>query len=145
MEKKVIYNIKSLDREIFRTIIGDNDPERTVKLTPTQMRIIKYILDNEGKDIRQNELEQVLNLRRATVSGVLQTMEINGLITRIVDNNDSRTKKIILAEKTKKIFNENKKKMDKLEKEIVKNISKQDLETFFMVIEKMKDNIRKYN
>ena len=37
--------------------------------------IIEYILDTDNKEVNQNELENVLKLRRATVSGVLQTME----------------------------------------------------------------------
>lgn len=108
------------------------------------MSIIKYILDNPQKEIYQSELEEVLNLRRATVSGVLQTMESNGLITRVVDEKDTRTKKIILDEKTKEIFIKNKEKLDNLEIIAKKDISEKDLDTFFAVIEKMKQNIIEY-
>lgn len=145
MEKRVLFQIKSLDKEIFRILVGDENQDCSKKPTPTQMHIIKYILDNPNKEIHQKELEEVLNLRRATISGVLQTMEANGLITRVVDLNDTRTKKIILDEKTKEIFLKNKEKLDRMEKYVKKGISKEDLNTFFDVIEKMKENIKEYN
>ena len=43
--------------------------------SPTQMRIIDYIIQNEDKPIYQKDLESIFNLRRATISEVLITME----------------------------------------------------------------------
>ena len=108
MQRRVLFQVKSLDKEIYRILAGDENADCSKKPSPTQMSIIKYILDNPQKEIYQSELEEVLNLRRATVSGVLQTMESNGLITRVVDEKDTRTKKIILDEKTKEIDNTDK-------------------------------------
>ena len=71
-------------------------------------------------------------------------METNGLITRVVDEKDTRTKKIILDEKTKEIFLKNKEKFDKLEKYARKGITKEELDTFFAVIEKINNNIKEY-
>lgn len=144
MQRRVLFQIKSLDKEIYRILAGDETADCSKKPSPTQMSIIKYILDNPQKEIYQSELEEVLNLRRATVSGVLQTMESNGLITRVVDEKDTRTKKIILDEKTKEIFIKNKEKLDNLEIIAKKGISEKDLDTFFSVIEKMKQNIIEY-
>lgn len=73
-------------------------------MTPTQMQIIEYILEHDGSCVYQKDLENVLKLRRATVSGVLQTMEKNDFIERVIDKNDTRVKKIILNKKTSKIF-----------------------------------------
>ena len=144
MQRRVLFQVKSLDKEIYRILAGDETADCSKKPSPTQMSIIKYILDNPQKEIYQSELEEVLNLRRATVSGVLQTMESNGLITRVVDEKDTRTKKIILDEKTKEIFLKNKEKFDKLEKYARKGITKEELDTFFAVIEKINNNIKEY-
>ena len=48
-----------------------------------QMQIIKYILKHDGKTIYQRDLEEVFNLRRATISGILKTMEKNNVIIRV--------------------------------------------------------------
>ena len=71
-------------------------------------------------------------------------MEKNNLIKRITDSKDTRVKKIILDGKTQEIFNKNEKKIEKLEKIITKDISKNDMDTFMKVLQKMKNNINEY-
>lgn len=141
----ILYQIKTLEKMIFRKFIKNNSLNKNIdKLTPstpTQLQIISYIIENPNSDIYQKDLENILNLRRATVSGVLQTMEKNNLIERIVDEHDTRTKKIILKEEVRKDFLKHKNTVTNLEKEIIKNIDEKDLETFSKVIAIMKENI----
>lgn len=132
--KKIVYEIKSLDLKILKKVFKCDR-----ELTPTQMRIIGYL--NENDVVYQKDLEKVLNLTRATVSGVLQTMEKNNLITRVSNNSDARLKQILLSDSARTIFEENKKKFDNLEKELVKGISDKELEIFVSVVEKMKNNL----
>ena len=141
--RRVLYQIKSLEKSILR-----HNKEKSIKdkeITTTQMEILLYIFKNEDKDIYQKELENVLNLRRATVSGVLQTMEKNHLITRVTDIEDTRAKKIILNDETKNIFLRHLKQFEEIEKVIVDGISEEELEIFFEVIQKMKNNVEKLN
>lgn len=142
----VLYQLKSLEKMIFRLIIKDNDKKNFELIpTPTQMEILEYVLEHNNENIYQRDLEKVLNLRRATVSGVLQTMEKNNLIERITDSIDTRTKRIILTENAKEVFAERKKNIEDIEKIITENISKEDLEVFFKVTETMKKNIKSNN
>ena len=144
-DNKVLYEIKSLEKMLVRELINNSDIKDKENLlpTPTQCQIIAYILNNKNKDIYQKDLEKVLNLRRATVSGVLHTMEKNGLIKRVTDESDTRTKKIILNEKIPERFNEYSKKIKKIENNIIKDISDKDLEIFLKVISQMKESIKK--
>lgn len=149
-QSKVLYQIKTLEKMIARIFFRKQLilPKEVIKdmsktTTPTQMQIISYILEHIDEDIYQKDLENILNLRRATVSGVLQTMEKNKLIERVTYSEDSRKKKIILNEEAKKIFLENQKKMEEMEKVVIEGISKEELDTFSNVIEKMKKNIEK--
>ena len=143
-----MYQIKTLEKVVLRKLLTDHgirneELELMPKPTPTQMEIIMYILEHAKEEIYQKDLEEVLNLRRATVSGVLQTMEKNELIERITDSEYTRTKKIVLKEKTKEIFRQNKKKFDELEKVLGKDIPKENIRIFLDVIQKMKKNIEK--
>ena len=144
-DNKVLYEIKSLEKMLVRELINNSDIKDKENLlpTPTQCQIIEYILNNKNKDIYQKGLEKVLNIRRATVSGVLHTMEKNGLIKRVTDESDTRTKKIILNEKIPERFNEYSKKIKKIENNIIKDISDKDLEIFLKVISQMKESIKK--
>lgn len=148
-EENILYRIKKLEKLIFRSIIVDNsnlssDIIHMNKPTPTQMQIMEYIIKNRDKKVYQKDFEEILNLRRATVSGVLQTMEKNNLIVRVVDNEDTRLKKVLLTGKTKEIFENNNKKIQELDKIIIKNISKEDLKNFMKVIELMENNMQNY-
>ena len=144
MENIVLFKIKELDKKIVRTILKENSDINIPPLTSTQIQILKYMIEHQNEDVYQKDLENVLNLRRATVSGVLQTMEKNNLIKREIYENDVRVKKIILNEKTKSIFLKNKQKIDEIEKNIIKNISKKDLDKFTQIIDKLITNLNEY-
>lgn len=149
MEKKILYQIKNLDKMVFRCIFnGSNVEDCEIKdmrmPTQTQMHIIAYLIKHQNEEVYQKDLEEVLNLRRATVSGVLHTMEKNELIKRITDDKDTRIKKIILDGKAHQIYKKNSKKITKLEEVVVKDISDEDIKIFFKVVEKMKENLENY-
>ncbi len=142
MDDNLLYEIKSLEREIFRNFIkssGFNDGKIP---TPTQMLIVQHLLKNNGVTY-QRDLEDVLNLRRATVSGVLQTMEKNGILERTVSE-DRRVKKVILNKDAKKFFDNKKEIFEKLEKKMILNVSEDDLKVFLKVLKQFKNNIE-YN
>lgn len=144
----ILIQIKSLEQVIMRDFFMKvmNDDVKMKKFpSPTQMRIIDYILQNDKKPVYQKDLERVFNLRRATISEVLQTMEKNNIIERCVSEVDNRTKEIKLSKETKKIFDNNKRKFLELESIITNNISDSELEIFINVINKMKDNIQNMN
>ena len=145
MEDKNIFNsIKELEKGIVRKIMSETShDEMFSKPSIAQMQIIKYILKHDGKTIYQRDLEEVFNLRRATISGILKTMEKNNVIIRVCDPNDARGKIVILSDDAKKFFKEKETLFKKLETVLKKDISKEDLETFYKVVLKMRDNINR--
>ncbi len=145
MEDKNIFNsIKELEKGIVRKIMSETShDEMYSKPSIAQMQIIKYILKHDGKTIYQRDLEEVFNLRRATISGILKTMEKNNVIIRVCDPNDARGKIVILSDDAKKFFKEKETLFKKLETILKKDISKEELETFYKVILKMRDNINR--
>lgn len=141
-EYKLLYQLKALEKNIVRLVICCDNCSRVIPPTPTQMQIVKYILEHPNENIYQRDLENILNLRRATVSGVLQTMEKNRLIERVIDTNDSRIKKIILNSEAKKIFIAHEKKMEEIEKFVIHDISEEEILDFLKIINKMQDNLK---
>ena len=76
-ERKIAFEIKKLDNMIERKIFKGIDK---LKLTNTQVRILKYLCDNKDKVIYQSSIEKEVSVRRSTISGILNTMEKNNLI-----------------------------------------------------------------
>lgn len=145
MKKNIYCQIKDLEISIVRLLFNESK-EKLRPPTITQARIMDYILQNKNKNIFQKDLEKELNLRRATVSEVLATMERKKIITRKQNPYDARSKQIILLEKNTTKQQEIKNKLFSLENIIIKDISEEELETFSLVLQKMKKNIEdKYN
>ena len=145
MEKDIYCQIKELEILICRLIHSKN-PNIIKPPTITQARIMKYIFENNSKDIYQKDLEKALNLRRATVSEVLATMERKGLIIRSENPNDARSKKIELAQLDNNKKRQMKEQMQQLEQALTQDISKEELLTFSLVLRKMQNNIKEqYN
>ena len=143
-DDRLLFQLKSLEKSIIRYLITEDNSNFKKMMpitTPTQMQIMEIILKTL-EDVYQKDLEEKLNLRRATVSGVLQTMEKNNLITRVCVSSDARAKKIILNKKAKEIFLSNQQKLVDLEKIITKDISSSDLQLFSKIIKTMKENIK---
>lgn len=140
---KVLYEIKTLEKLIVRNIMNEEEICYMKTPTPTQVQIMEYILEHQNEEVYQKDLEDILNLRRATVSGVLQTMEKNGLLDRQIAKNDARVKKIILSKKAEQLFLEKKKQFEKIEKALVQDISEKELRTFSNVLNKMMLNAKK--
>lgn len=143
----VFYEIKELEKNILKHLakpMTDKEIENkiTYKPTPTQMRIVDYMLDNIDKEyIYQKDIEEALRLSKATVSDVLNRMEKNGLIERNTNPVDTRSKTIILSKDAKEKYESSKKRLLELEKKAEKNITNEELKIFSDVLNKMKKNL----
>ena len=145
MENNILLQIKELDKLIVWNFSKSIDQDALRKLMPhpsiTRIRIITYIL-NAKKDVYQRDLEKVLNLSRATISGVMQTMEKNNLIKRVAVNTDGRIKKIVLNKQTKELFLKHQKNLQNIEENLIKDISLEELTLFKDTLTKMILNLK---
>lgn len=146
-KNSVLYKMKSIDKIIVRTFFNNLECEKKLKKreyfpSRSQMEIIHYMLKHINEEVYQKDLEEALNLRRATISGVLATMEKNGFIERTVYENDTRIKKITLSQRAKEEYFKGIESLDKVEKKALEGISKDELETFNKVLDKIIENLK---
>lgn len=141
MDKNICDELKILDNLIFRSF-GKILKECGICITPIQGKIIFYMMKNNNQNIYQKDIEQFLASRRSTVSEILKKMEDNDLITRSLAS-DKRKRVVKLTQysinKQKEIEN----KVVLFDKQLKKNITTQELELFFDVLVKIKNNIFK--
>ena len=142
MDNNILLEIKVLDKLLGRFFFKPGTMDEMASITQSQMQILDYIVECGKNEIYQKDLEEAVDLRRATVSGILQTMEKNQLITRVIDDTDTRTKKIILTKESEKRIAKNKEKVATLQKITTEGISDEDLETFRIVLRKMTQNVQ---
>ncbi len=144
MKDKLLYNLSLLNKSIGREFLYNNKELFDEEISTTQMIIMDYILNHQNENIYQKDLEKVLHLRRATVSGVLQTMEKHDLVERVLCEKDVRCKKIILKDKAKNMFDIKKAEFCKFEKVIKKGLTDEEIDMFCHIIQSMQKNINEY-
>lgn len=142
MKRKVAFEIKKLDNLIDRKICQNIKKEKVINISHVQARILRYLFVNKDKIIYQSDIEKEMDLRRSTISGILKTMEKNGLIKREDSKNDTRKKEVSLTDLSTQKHKEMKEKINKFEKEMLKGISLEEEKVFFRVIDKLSNNLR---
>ena len=119
-------HINKLSRLISRKVdaavlsaIDDN-------ITVSQAYVIDFIIDNNDRDVFQKDLEMEFDLKRSSVSLMLNNMEKHDLIKRVPVAEDARLKKIILTEK---------------EGILAENLNQDEINTFLNLLNKIRTNI----
>jgi DNA-binding MarR family transcriptional regulator len=111
-------------------------------VTDVQSMIIGFIYFNSKKrDIFQKDIEEHLDIRRSSVTSVLQLMEKNGYIKRVSVSEDARLKKIILTEKGLEVQKGVYDFIQKFEKSLRDELSDDELRMFIALINRLSNKI----
>lgn len=127
-----------IKRKIITDVKQKNIP---FKISQVQLKILHYLLKHSKDIIFQKDIEKLIEARRSTTSGILNTMEKNNLIKREKNIKDARAKQIILTDYSLEISKYMLEQKQQFEEKIKNNITDEELEIFFKVTEKIKNNI----
>ena len=131
--------VEMLSRQIRRKV---DESISSQDLTAKQAMILLVIYDlSKVKDVYAKDIEDAFDMRRATVTGILQLMEKNGIIVREENNIDGRLKSIRLTQKAINLRLKMKKNIQKVESNLLSDLSKEEIETFLKIMEKMSHNL----
>ena len=111
-------------------------------ISSMQAKILGYIFHQAPKrDIFQKTIEEEFDIRRSSVTSVLSLMEKNGLIERVSVCEDARLKKIILTDKGIEVHKSVYKEIEIVESIIYDSLSKEELELFSEILERLSKKI----
>lgn len=110
-------------------------------LTAIQCMILEYLYENRARDVFQRDLEAEFQIRRSTVTGILQGMERRGLILRHPVQQDARLKKLVLTESGLSIHAKVEENLWEVEERALAGICEEDLLIFRRTLEKIKQNL----
>lgn len=128
-----------LSRQIKRKV---DEAVSKYDVTAVQCSFIKIIDEGAKKGaVYAKDIEVKFNMRRATVAEILSLMEKNGLIIRKSNNGDARLKKIFLTQKSLEIQSSIEKEIKKVEDNLKKDLTKEEIEQFMKIVKKMSENI----
>lgn len=141
MEQSLVREIRDLDIMIGKSFSKSDMPKES--LNHTQIQIVFYLLRHMNEDVCQKDLEIETHLKKASITGTLDSLEDKGLILRKASQDDKRKNIIVLSERAINIKDNLEKKFQELEEQIKNNIDEDELANFFKTAEKIKNNLNK--
>ena len=126
---------------LSRQIINYTRQATPFGLSSVQLKILYYLCIHYGDIIFQRDIEKLIESRRSTTSGILDTMEKNNLIKRTSSEIDARSKQVILTDYSYELAKTMLKQKEEFDRLLEKTITPEELEIFFKVTNKIKNNI----
>ena len=117
--------------------------EDAKKLTCVQRWFVGYLYECGEREVFQSELEEHFGIKRAAASSILCRMERGGIIERVSVPYDARLKRIRLTDETKRRCEEIRHDIAELEARMADNIDGDDMDTFFRVLDRIKENLNR--
>ena len=142
-ENEIGKFIQIVSRQIKRNM---DETLSCYNVTGVQSMIIEFISRKSKKgDVFAKDIEGEFNMRKATVAGIIQLMESNGLILRKAKKEDTRLKKIILTKKALEIEKRIKNQINLVEREITNQMTEEEKKIFLDLLKKASYNLYKFD
>lgn len=107
------------------------------ELSNAQYKIMMMLYRNPDKTVRQADIEEKFSLTNPTVTGIIQNLEKKGLIQRIQNPNDKRSKLLCLTAKSYEIRDELEQLGESLESQVTEQLTEQECEHLCVLLKKM--------
>lgn len=126
-----------------KTITEDFN-RRMIKYGSTRIQwIALYFLINAEKEMSQKELASLMNIKTPSLARLVDRMERDGLIKRIENQTDKRVKILELTEEGKLKAERLMHYGEEFSNLLLEDISDEEVEIFYKVLDKMLNNIEK--
>ena len=135
--------VKRLDNEIHSMMLASRAETGNADITMMHNWVIGYLYRNREKDIFQKDVEAEFSIARSTATGVLQLMEKKGYLYRESVPGDARLKRLVLTENGIACHEQHVQWIENIESTMREGLSEEDVQNFFRVIRKMRENLEK--
>lgn len=141
MDEKLLSKLKKIDHLIVQMIFKNCNNTQNRQPSRTQAKILDMLINSNG-EISQKEIEEKLNVSRATISETLTKMEKYEMIKR-ESGTDSRTKIIKLTEKSIEIHKYMTETFDNISNKIENILSEEETKRLKELLIKLSDGLEK--
>jgi DNA-binding MarR family transcriptional regulator len=131
VEDRLIYLISKVYQKLIINL-QKAFSENGVEVTPIQVMLLFFLQKKDGSSLTQ--ISQGLMLENPTVTGLIDRLEKSGYVKRSDHPNDRRIYLVYLTEKGNKVANKALPVVKKLNEEIKKGYSKEEVEGFKKVL-----------
>ena len=131
VEDRLIFLISKVYQKLIINL-QKSFSESRIEATPIQVMLLFFLQENNGLSLTQ--ISQGLMLENPTVTGLIDRLEKLGYVKRGDHPNDRRVYLVHLTEKGNKVANKALPIVKKLNQEIKKGYSKEEVENFKKVL-----------
>ncbi|MBQ6559769.1 MAG: MarR family transcriptional regulator [Erysipelotrichaceae bacterium] len=139
MEKILTKEISGLDQRFHKYLNAVTHLEDYFNLT--QIHVLVYLVRHIEEDVCQKDLEIEMGLKKATITGLIDVLNEKGFVYRVQAEDDRRKNYIKLTQKAMNYKDEIYARLQELNGIVKKEISSEELGTFFRTIEKINRNM----
>ena len=140
-KQDLIMLIKNMDNHIQRYLHSLYNRKEFQDCSLMNMWVSDFLYDNREKEVYQKDVEEEFFINRATASKMLSLMEEKQLIKRTESDHDARLKKIELLPKGYELHELCIYIRKKLDHQLTKNISPEQIEMFKSICIRMISNM----
>ena len=141
MSEVISKRINCLSTKIKREICNLSSISSVEDLSGVNSFIIVFIYLNNDRDIFQKDIEKEFGITRSTASNIISLMEKKGYVKRVSVDNDARLKKVVLTNVAIDYCEKFLEDLDKLNSDLVNDISESELEAFYKTLNKIENNL----
>ncbi len=141
MEKRgepVGFTIKRINNIYEKNL---NEKMKKIGITSSQCAVLDYLFRTNKDEVSQRDVERGLSLKNPTVTGILKRLDEKGFILCVPNAKDKRKKNIYLTEKAYDIQRKMEAERRKLDRQLVRGMTKKETEALAKALEKVLDNI----
>lgn len=143
-DREIGYEIRVLNNTI-RNSINSIKLNKAIESNPHTTRLHAWVIGfvfHSKNPVYQKDIETEFQIKRSTASTLLASMEKNGLITRRSVDHDARLKQVVLTDKARKMHETFLVTAKKVEENLARGLSDEELRNFFSTLDKISDNAR---
>ena len=140
MKRGYGYYIKHINMQ-FSALVDEELKE--FNLTRSQEDVLRFLHEHRSETIIQKDIEEFFHISNPTVTGLLNRLEQKGFIKRVPSDKDKRIKMIQPTEEIEKHFRDILNALRKVEGYMTKDFNEEELETFFYLLQKANNNLKK--
>ncbi len=128
--------------DVFRVLKTRTEVGLTEKLSIHHLGLLLAISKNEH-DVIQQDMATKLGKDKSAILRLIDALEEKKLVSRVPDVEDRRKNKLILTDQGNEVINEFMIIDKGVFEDLCVGLTKDELNTFFTVLEKIKDNAQK--
>jgi MarR family transcriptional regulator for hemolysin len=131
----LIHDVSRLRRTVYDQRL------KPLGITRSQWWVLTNLSRHDGEGYSQIELARLLDVGKVTLGGLIDRLEDNGLVMRVPDKEDRRSKRVLVSRKGKALQHRLESIAKIVNTEIMEDITPEEEQALIDILAKMKKNL----